>query len=88
MPVSGKTVLVRKAVSTNGKSHTYRGAGVDIDAGDEAVRRITPRVRATFGPRVIADLGGFAGAFRLDYDEKLFAHNYRDPVLVSCADGG
>lgn len=46
-----------------------------------------PRVRATFGPRVIADLGGFAGAFRLDYDEKLFAQNYRDPVLVSCADG-
>ncbi len=74
-------------MSSNGKSHTYRGAGVDIDAGNEAVRRMAPRVRATFGPRVIADLGGFAGAFRLDYDEKLFAHNYRDPVLVSCADG-
>ena len=31
--------------------------------------------------------GGFAGLFRLDYDEKLFARNYREPVLVGCTDG-
>ena len=42
---------------------------------------------ATYGPRVIAAENGFAGLFRLDYDEKLFKKNYRNPVLVACTDG-
>ena len=33
------------------------------------------------GPRVIPNPGGFAG-LRLDYNEKLFPRNYKDPVLV------
>ncbi len=66
---------------------TYRDAGVDIDAADEMVERIGPIVRRTFGPRVLGGFGGFAGAFRLDYDERLFARNYREPVLVACTDG-
>jgi phosphoribosylformylglycinamidine cyclo-ligase len=66
---------------------SYRDAGVDIDAGDEAVERIKSVVRRTFGPRVFGDLGGFAGCFRLDYNEKLFARNYREPLLVACTDG-
>lgn len=66
---------------------TYRAAGVDIDAADRFVDLIGPMVRRTFGPRVLGDHGGFAGAFRLDYDEKLFQQNYRDPVLVACTDG-
>ncbi|MFO0839990.1 MAG: phosphoribosylformylglycinamidine cyclo-ligase [Phycisphaerae bacterium] len=65
----------------------YRDAGVDLDAADTLVDRIGPLVRQTYGPRVLAAHGGFAGAFRLDYDERLFARNYRDPVLVSCTDG-
>ena len=32
-------------------------------------------------------LGGFAGMFRLDFNEKLFKRNYREPVLVACTDG-
>lgn len=68
-------------------ARTYAAAGVDIDAADAAVERIGPLVRRTFGPRVYADHGGFAGAFRLDYDEKLFQRNFREPVLVSCTDG-
>lgn len=66
---------------------TYGDAGVNIEAGDELVERIRPIVRRTFTPRVIDDFGGFAGAFRLDYDQRLFARNYKDPVLISCADG-
>jgi len=66
---------------------TYRDAGVDIDAGDEMVRRIAPLVRRTFTPRVMGHFGGFAGLFRLDYDERLFQRNYRQPVLVGCTDG-
>jgi phosphoribosylformylglycinamidine cyclo-ligase len=40
----------------------YRDAGVDIDAGDEAVRRIKRVVRSTFGPNVVTEIGSFAGA--------------------------
>jgi len=66
---------------------TYKDAGVDIDAGDEMVRRIAPLVRRTFGPRVMDNFGSFAGLFRLDYNERLFKRNYVDPVLVACTDG-
>src|SRR6476660_739596 len=60
---------------------TYRDAGVDIDAGDEFVDRISPMVRSTFRPEVLTDLGGFGGLFRLQ------AHRYAEPVLVSGTDG-
>ena len=66
---------------------TYKDAGVDIDAGDDLVERIKPAVRSTFGPRVLGDVGGFAGLFRLDYREDLFRRNYKEPVLVGCTDG-
>ena len=60
---------------------TYRQAGVDIEAGNEFVRRITPLVRSTFRPEVLTDLGGFGGLFRFQADR------YADPVLVSGTDG-
>jgi phosphoribosylformylglycinamidine cyclo-ligase len=60
---------------------------VDIDAGDEMVERIRPLVCRTFTPRVMDHYGGFAGLFRLDYNEQLFKHNYSEPVLVGCTDG-
>lgn len=66
---------------------TYAAAGVDIEAGDRVVDLIKPIVRRTYGPRVIGRHGAFAGMFRLDYNEKLFRRNYRDPVLVACTDG-
>lgn len=66
---------------------TYAASGVDIDAGDEAVEQIKGHLRRTNTPRVLGKYGSFAGCFRLDYNEKLFKRNYRDPVLVSCTDG-
>ena len=66
---------------------SYEQAGVNIDANDEMVQRIYTSVASTFGPRVIASPNGFAGLLRLDYDEKLFKKNYRNPVLVACTDG-
>ncbi len=66
---------------------SYEQAGVNIDANDEMVERIQSSLASTFGPRVIALPGGFAGLFRLDYDEKLFKKNYKNPVLVACTDG-
>ncbi len=59
---------------------TYRAAGVDIEAGDEAVRRIAPIARATFRPEVLGGIGAFAGFVRVP-------ERYREPVLVSATDG-
>jgi phosphoribosylformylglycinamidine cyclo-ligase len=76
--------------SRSSSSHapmTYAASGVDIDAGDRAVDLIGAMLRRTHGPRVLGRPGGFAGMFRLDYNEKLFKRNYRDPVLVACTDG-
>jgi phosphoribosylformylglycinamidine cyclo-ligase len=71
----------------NTKYVTYAQSGVSIDAGDEMVRQIYSAVAGTFGPRVIEGKNSFAGMFRLDYDERLFAKNYKNPVLVACTDG-
>ena len=62
------------------KPLSYREAGVDIDAGTEAVRRITPLARATNRPEVIGGVGGFASLVRVP-------SKYREPVLVSSTDG-
>lgn len=66
---------------------TYKDSGVDIDAGDEVVDRIKTLLKRTHGPRVMGQHGAFAGMFRLDYNQKLFKRNYKDPVLVGCTDG-
>ena len=59
----------------------YRESGVNIDAGNEVVRRIKGLARATFTPGVLSELGSFGGLFHLG------ARARRDPVLVSSADG-
>src|SRR5262245_61645212 len=59
----------------------YRQAGVDIDPGDETVRRIKALASSTFTPGVLSEIGSFGGLFALDRDA------YREPVLVSSADG-
>jgi len=66
---------------------TYEQSGVSINAGDKSEGQIYSHLASTFGPRVIELPGGFAGLFRLDYDEKLFKKNYKNPVLVACTDG-
>lgn len=79
--------MTTKDPPTSRKGLTYEQAGVSIDAGDAFASSITQHMRRTFGPRVIENPGGFAGLFRLDYNESLFRHNYKDPVLVACTDG-
>jgi phosphoribosylformylglycinamidine cyclo-ligase len=60
---------------------TYRDAGVDIDAGDELVERIKPRVRRSMRPEVLGGIGGFGALVEVPVDR------YRKPVLVSGTDG-
>jgi phosphoribosylformylglycinamidine cyclo-ligase len=62
-------------------SLTYRDAGVDIDAGDELVERIKPRVRRTMRPEVLGGIGGFGSLVELP------PGRWRHPVLVSGTDG-
>lgn len=76
-----------KALSDSGNKLTYAGSGVDIEAGDAFASAIRTHMRRTHGPRVIANDGGFAALFRLDYNEAIFKRNFRDPVLVACTDG-
>ena len=66
---------------------TYKDAGVDLDIYAESMRRLPRLMHRTFSPRVIPSDGGFAGLFALDFEGKLFARNYRQPVLVAGSDG-
>lgn len=59
----------------------YKSAGVDIEAGDEAVFRIKQHVQATFNENVLTDVGSFGGMFRAAFGEMT------EPVLVSSIDG-
>ncbi|HEX3915596.1 MAG TPA: phosphoribosylformylglycinamidine cyclo-ligase [Steroidobacteraceae bacterium] len=60
---------------------TYRDAGVDIDAGDELVERIKPRVKRSMRPEVLGGIGGFGALVEVPLER------YRKPVLVSGTDG-
>ncbi len=60
---------------------TYREAGVNIDAQDEALREVRRIVRDTFTPNVMSDIGSFGGLFRATFD------GIDKPVLVSSTDG-
>ncbi|MGC4082947.1 MAG: phosphoribosylformylglycinamidine cyclo-ligase [Vicinamibacterales bacterium] len=59
----------------------YRQSGVDIDAGNETVRRIKSLARGTFTPGVLSEIGSFGGLFSLG------SARLSDPILVSSADG-
>jgi phosphoribosylformylglycinamidine cyclo-ligase len=58
----------------------YRDSGVDIDAGNEAVRRIKHLAQRTYTSGVLSGVGSFGGLFALD-------GRVADPVLVASADG-
>ena len=66
---------------------TYKDAGVDLDVYRQSMAKLPKLLGRTFSPRVIPLKDGFAGLFRLDFANRLFARNYEDPVLVSCSDG-
>ncbi len=59
----------------------YKSAGVDIDAGNDTVRRIRALARSTFTTGVLSEIGSFGGLFQLE------TGRFREPVLVASADG-
>ncbi len=60
---------------------SYKKAGVDIDAGEKAIKNIKNMVKSTFSSNVMTNIGGFGGCFEFNFNE------YKNPVLVSSADG-
>jgi len=61
----------------------YKSAGVDIDAGNEAVSRIKSGVRSTFTSNVLTGLGSFGSL----YDLKPVLDKYDSPIMVQSIDG-
>src|SRR6202453_547980 len=59
----------------------YADAGVDIEAAEEAKQLIRTAAGRTFNRDVLSHIGGFGALFRLN------AKRWRDPILVSSADG-
>ena len=64
----------------NRRPVTYAQAGVDISRADRAKQRIKYLAQKTFTRSVLSDIGSFGGLFSL-------GQKYKDPVLVSSADG-
>lgn len=60
---------------------TYKDSGVDINAGEDLVRRIKRPVHSTFNDNVLADIGMFGSFYRARFK------GVRHPVLVSSVDG-
>jgi len=60
---------------------SYKNAGVDIEAGEQAVKNIKSMVKSTFSKNVLTNIGGFGGLFEFNFTD------YKNPVLVSSADG-
>jgi phosphoribosylformylglycinamidine cyclo-ligase len=67
--------------SGGGPQETYRSAGVDLEAAEEAVDLISPLVATTSRPEVVGGIGGFGGFFAFD------PGRYEKPLLVSTTDG-
>ncbi|MCB2229738.1 phosphoribosylformylglycinamidine cyclo-ligase [bacterium] len=65
----------------SGKKLNYAQAGVDIEAGEQAVRRIKDLARKTFNSSVLSQIGSFGGFFKPRLD------GISSPVLISSADG-
>ena len=63
------------------KGLSYSDAGVDIDAGNELIKRIKPSLKKTIRPGTVSSIGGFGGLFDLR------AAGFKDPILVAATDG-
>jgi phosphoribosylformylglycinamidine cyclo-ligase len=59
----------------------YTAAGVDIDLGNQVKATLPQLLASTHRREVLGKVGGFGGLFALD------AKKFRQPVLVSSADG-
>ncbi|WP_349409295.1 phosphoribosylformylglycinamidine cyclo-ligase [Pseudalkalibacillus sp. SCS-8] len=62
-------------------AQAYKQAGVDVEAGYEAVKRMKKHVEGTTRPEVLGGIGAFGGMFDLS------KMDIKEPVLISGTDG-
>jgi phosphoribosylformylglycinamidine cyclo-ligase len=67
-------------ITVSNDNEIYKAAGVDVEAGYEAVKLMKEDVKRTHNPFVLSDLGSFGGLFALP-------QGFEEPVLVSGTDG-
>ena len=67
----------------NNKKTDYKSAGVDIEAGNEAVNLIKEKVKSTHTKEVLTGIGSFGSLYSI----KEILSNYKNPVLVQSIDG-
>lgn len=79
---SGTIIASAKEQAKQPAPLSYAASGVDIAAGEQALRLMKNAVRATHGPEVLAGIGAFAGAFSAKALQKM-----RQPALVASTDG-
>ncbi len=73
--------MVNKNQKQNGNKYRYKSSGVDISAGNNFVREITPLAESTNRKGTLSNIGGFAALFDLK------GAGYIDPILVAATDG-
>jgi phosphoribosylamine--glycine ligase/phosphoribosylaminoimidazole synthetase len=69
-----------KGLSYPDSSNAYQMAGVNIDAGNQAVKLMKEAVQSTFTPQVLSHVGSFGGLFDI-------SHLKYESVLVASTDG-
>lgn len=59
----------------------YKSSGVNIEAGEKAVKAIKQKVKTTYNKNVLSELGSFGGLYQIDLTK------WKKPILVSSTDG-
>jgi phosphoribosylformylglycinamidine cyclo-ligase len=59
----------------------YKSSGVDVKAGEAAVKAIKNVVKQTYNQNVLSELGSFGGLYKLDQNQ------WKQPILVASTDG-
>ena len=72
---------IEKKLNHQEIAYSYKSSGVDIDAGNNFVKKITSLAKTTSRQGTMNSIGGFGALF----DTK--AAGYTDPILVAATDG-
>lgn len=80
--IGARGLATLAAARATAQGTAYASSGVDIDAGNEAVRRMAGAVRATYTDAVLAGIGSFGGLWDASSLSGMAA-----PVLVGSTDG-
>ncbi len=78
---SRELVIERLSMAKKEKSITYKDSGVDIDTGNEFIKKLPSIVNSTFDKNVINGIGDFAALYSLENEQ------LNKPILVSACDG-